>query len=134
MEKKKVSTDDFLNKWNGVVIAIEQGVKLERKRLSLFKSKYVLLVLILFSLFVIKMEQMNGLISIFNFGIILIGVLINSTIFSHSKIDSLIPTRGFCITAPKSQRVDDFTKFIQEWDSCKIHDAFLPFSYFSKSL
>ena len=45
---------------------------------------------------------------------LLIGVLINSTIFSQSKIDSLIPTRGFCITAPKSQRVDDFTKFIQE--------------------
>lgn len=86
--KKKVSTDDFLNKWNGVVIAIEQGVKLERKRLSLFKSKYVLLVLILFSLFVIKMEQMNGLISIFNFGIIVIGVLI-SVLIVDEKLNTL---------------------------------------------
>ncbi|MEA5259802.1 family 20 glycosylhydrolase [Arcicella aquatica] len=33
---------------------------------------------------------------------------------AQSKIDSLLPTRGFCITAPKAQKIDDFIKFIQE--------------------
>ncbi len=33
---------------------------------------------------------------------------------AQSKIDSLLPTRGFCITAPTAQKIDDFIKFIQE--------------------
>lgn len=37
-----------------------------------------------------------------------------NSLLAQSKIDSLLPTRGFCISAPKAQKVDDFVKFIQE--------------------
>ena len=33
---------------------------------------------------------------------------------STSKIDSLLPVRGLAISAPSSQRVDDFLKFVEE--------------------
>jgi len=34
--------------------------------------------------------------------------------FAQTKIDSLLPVRGFCIEAPKSKNVETFVKFINE--------------------
>lgn len=37
-----------------------------------------------------------------------------SYLFAQEKLDSLLPVRGFCIGAPKPDRVDAFVKFINE--------------------
>src|SRR5215831_6958519 len=41
-------------------------------------------------------------------------VMIQCVTFSQSKLDSLLPVRGFCIGAPSPERVDEFVKFINE--------------------
>src|SRR5450759_1822858 len=34
--------------------------------------------------------------------------------YPYEKIDSIMPVRGFCIAAPKSNGLDEFIKFINE--------------------
>ncbi|QHV93697.1 family 20 glycosylhydrolase [Spirosoma endbachense] len=36
------------------------------------------------------------------------------TVFAQSKLDSLLPVRGFCIAAPQPKQLDTFIKFIDE--------------------
>ena len=46
--------------------------------------------------------------------LLIIGMLIVPNIFAQSKLDSLLPVRGFCIASPRQEKVDDFIKFIQQ--------------------
>jgi hypothetical protein len=50
---------------------------------------------------------MKSLVFLFTF-------LFAKTIFAQSKLDSLIPVRGFCIAAPSSGKIDKFVRFIEE--------------------
>ena len=40
--------------------------------------------------------------------------LLTNSLFCQTKLDSLIPVRGFCIAAPKTNQVDKFVRFIEE--------------------
>ncbi len=44
----------------------------------------------------------------------LVVLLFQSHVFSQSRLDSLLPVRGFCIGAPAPKDVDRFVKFITE--------------------
>lgn len=46
--------------------------------------------------------------------LLIIGMLIIPTIFAQSKLDSLLPVRGFCIASPRQEKVDEFINFIQK--------------------
>lgn len=43
-----------------------------------------------------------------------ISLFLITTSFAQSKLDSLLPVRGFCIGSPKPNEVDAFVKFINE--------------------
>ena len=40
--------------------------------------------------------------------------LLTNTLFCQTRLDTLIPVRGFCIAAPKTNQVDRFVRFIEE--------------------
>ena len=46
--------------------------------------------------------------------LLIIGMLIIPSLFAQSKLDSLLPVRGFCIASPRQEKVDEFIKFIQK--------------------
>lgn len=50
----------------------------------------------------------------FIFILLVFYIITNTDCFPQSKIDSLLPIRGFCIGAPKPTEVDEFVKFIKE--------------------
>lgn len=48
------------------------------------------------------------------FSLLFFALIFGQTVLAQSKLDSLLPVRGFCIGAPKVKEVDAFVKFIQE--------------------
>ncbi len=46
--------------------------------------------------------------------LLMVFLLLKCPLFAQTKIDSLLPIRGFCIAAPQPQRLDAFMKFIEE--------------------
>ncbi|HEY8734320.1 MAG TPA: glycoside hydrolase, partial [Puia sp.] len=42
----------------------------------------------------------------------LLGMLLSISIAAQTKLDSLLPVRGFCIDAPRPAGLDSFTHFI----------------------
>jgi hypothetical protein len=41
-------------------------------------------------------------------------IFVTQTVFAQSKLDSLLPIRGFCIAAPQPKQLDTFIRFIEE--------------------
>jgi Glycosyl hydrolase family 20, catalytic domain len=41
-----------------------------------------------------------------------IGLLLNSSVFAQTKLDSILPVRGFCIDVPRPEGLDSFVHFI----------------------
>lgn len=48
------------------------------------------------------------------FSLLFFALIFGQSVRGQSKVDSLLPVRGFCIGAPKVKEVDVFVKFIQE--------------------
>jgi hypothetical protein len=46
--------------------------------------------------------------------VVVILLFVGKAVFSQTKIDSLMPVRGFCIAAPEPDQLDAFVKFIGE--------------------
>lgn len=62
--------------------------------------------------------------------LLILSLLFYYNSFSQSKLDSLLPVRGFCIGAPKSADIDAFVKFINdELASRKVNTLILRIDY-----
>ncbi|NHN26670.1 vitamin K epoxide reductase family protein [Flavobacterium jejuense] len=81
-ETKKLSIDDFLMQWNGVVVAIEANEVTVKKKLTLLKNKYFLFAFFLLAILLLQFQTL-GWISILNLGILSIGFFIGIVIIDE---------------------------------------------------
>src|SRR5450631_851409 len=44
--------------------------------------------------------------------VIAMGILVSGSLIAQTKLDSLLPVRGFCIDAPRLAGLDSFVQFI----------------------
>ncbi len=49
-----------------------------------------------------------------NFLLVIFLILSQQNLFAQTKLDSILPVRGFCIAAPQPKELDSFIKFIHE--------------------
>jgi len=80
--KKKISKEDFLTQWNGIVVAIEPNTIIKKNKSGLFENKYVLLGFLLLLFFVLQFQKFD-LFSILNFGITGIGFFLSIIIIDE---------------------------------------------------
>lgn len=81
-QKKKISTDDFLNDWNGIVIAIEPSEVVNKQNTSFFNNKYFLIGVILISILLFQFQNFN-ILFVLNFGLILLGLFVSILIIDE---------------------------------------------------
>jgi len=48
------------------------------------------------------------------FLLLIIGMLFSPYLFAQTKLDSLLPVRGFCIASPTPDKLDEFIKFMED--------------------
>lgn len=80
--KKKISTDDFLKDWNGIVIAIEPNEVIEKQNTSFFRNKFLLIGAILISLFLFQFVNFS-IPFVLNLGLSLVGLFISILIIDE---------------------------------------------------
>ncbi|WP_445709770.1 vitamin K epoxide reductase family protein [Flavobacterium sp.] len=80
--KQKITTDEFLNNWNGIVVAIEPNLEAVPEKINLFNNKIVLLGITLLLLFIIEMQLLTFFSSI-HLAILLIGFFVSVLIIDE---------------------------------------------------
>ena len=78
-ETKKLSTDDFLTQWDGIVVAIEPNEGVVKKELSIYKNKYILLAFLVVVIFLLQFQSFHW-ISFLNLGILSVGFFLSVVI------------------------------------------------------
>lgn len=90
--KKKVLINDFLNDWNGIVIAIDtKNIPKNKTAINFFKNKYIVLVVLLLLLVMVQFEKLDWLF-LLNFSFSLIGFLLSVFIIDEkiNKTDGVV--------------------------------------------